>query len=111
MIYVLGLLCFYRLLSVGSVGSMNCNPKPGSGYRRINQRTHRKAKRCDACREVQDHWCLVEVTDGGHFQQGGLWVESGANELSDIYKLCKICQIQVQGILDADLIWEIVEYD
>lgn len=90
---------------------IHCNlAMPGSGSRRINQRMERNAKRCDVCREVQHHWvCLLEVADSGFLQQGGLWVEYCEDELLDTYKLCKICRMQVEGLLEVDLIWEIVE--
>ena len=78
-------------------------PKPGLCCKRVNQRFCRNARRCDACRKVQQRWvCLVEVADSG-------FVHQCEDEPIEIYKLCKICFVQVQGLLDGDLIWQLEE--
>ena len=85
-------------------------PKPGLCCKRVNQRFCRNARRCDACREVQIHWVnLVEVADSGFVHQCGRWEDFGEDEPIEIYKLCKICFVQVQGLLDGDLIWQLEE--
>ena len=84
--------------------------KPRFRLKRVNQRWYRKGRRCDACREVQQHWlCLVEVADNGFVHQCGRWEDFGDDEEIEIYKLCQICFLQVQGLLDGDLIWQLEE--
>ena len=73
---------------------------------RVNQRLYRKGRRCDACREVQRHRvCLVEVADNGFVHQCGRWESFGDDEELEVYKLCQVCFVQAQGLLDGGLIW------
>ena len=92
------------------LGAMVGTWKPRFRLKRVNQRWYRKGRRCDACREVQQHWlCLVEVADSGFVHQCGRWEDFGDDEEIEIYKLCQICFLQVQGLLDGDLIWQVEE--
>ena len=89
------------------LGAMVGTPKPRFGYKRVNQRLYRKGRRCDACQEVQSHWlCLVQVADSGFVHQCGRWEDYGDDEQFEIYKLCQICFVQVQELLDGDVIWQ-----
>jgi len=82
-------------------------PKPGVGYRRVNRRYRRKARRCYACQENQHHWSgLVEVADAGKVGPNGRWVEAGDDELLDVYKLCNKCWQQAKTLVEADIIME-----
>ena len=47
---------------------------------------------------------LVEVADSGFVHQCGRWEDFGDDEEIEIHKLCQICFLQVQGLLDGDLI-------
>ena len=92
------------------LGAMVGTWKPRFRLKRVNQRWYRKGRRCDACREVQQHWlCLVEVADSGFVHQCGRWEDFGDDEEIEIYKLCQICFLQVQGLLDGDLMWQLEE--